>query len=271
MECLTPFIVKNNQQDEIPVPCGKCPACYARRVSQWSFRLIQEDKVSHSSHFITLTYATEHVPITARGFMDLSKRDLQLFFKRLRFINDKKIKYYAVGEYGGKGMRPHYHVILFNADLNTIQKAWQLGNVHYGQVTGASVGYTLKYMSKQARIPLHKNDDRTPEFGLMSKRLGISYMTPAMIKWHHACKHERMYVTTVQGQKVAMPRYYKDKIYDEHDRLVIGASARAKMLEAQAKLIESDPNYYHNKEQAKQAAFMKVKKQYKQDQSKSKI
>lgn len=163
-------------KDEIHVPCGRCPECVSRRISAWSFRLMQEDKNSLSANFITLTYDTKHVPISRNGFMSLDKRDLQLFFKRLRKNQNTKgniyntpIKYYAVGEYGGTTNRPHYHLILFNASIELIQESWQKGQVHYGTVSGASIGYTLKYMSKPSRIPMHKNDDRIPEFSLMSK------------------------------------------------------------------------------------------------------
>lgn len=156
-------------------PCGKCPQCVARRSSAWSFRLMQEDKRSVSSLFLTLTYENCNCPISPKGFMVLSKRDVQLFFKRLRKAhrknsdNDRPIKYYAVGEYGGRTHRPHYHIILFNAKLELIQPAWDKGQIHYGKVSGASIGYTLKYMCKTRRYPLHANDDRISEFALMSK------------------------------------------------------------------------------------------------------
>lgn len=182
--CLQPIKLKDQPY---PVPCGKCPECRARRISGWSFRLTEQQKVSNSSWFITLTYDTDNVPITKSGFMDLQKRDLQLFFKRLRKAHEEQLrvlqtgigipisrlslKYYACGEYGGRTRRPHYHIILFNASIELIQTAWDKGQVHYGQVTGASIGYTLKYISKPSKIPQHRNDDRTKEFSLMSKLL----------------------------------------------------------------------------------------------------
>lgn len=102
--------------------------------------------------------------------------------KKLRKANpDHKLKYYLCGEYGGKTFRPHYHLILFDAVLPTIQKAWEHGSIHYGAVSGASIGYTLKYMAKPGKIPLHQNDDRVPEFSLMSKGLGKNYLTEAMV------------------------------------------------------------------------------------------
>lgn len=219
----------------VGVPCGKCPNCVKRRASGWSFRLMQEEKQSLSAHFITMTYDTNYVPITRNGFMQLSRRDIQLFFKRLRKNIEEKgqvekpVKYYAVGEYGGRTMRPHYHIILFNAWPEVVEASWKLGAVHYGSVTGASIGYSLKYMCKRGRIPLHKNDDRQPEFALMSKRLGIGYVQPVIINWHKECLDERVYCNIDGGRKISMPRYYKDKIYTEMERKRIAYFVGAKM------------------------------------------
>lgn len=151
-----------------------------KRISGWSRRLLLEGERASSALFVTLTYNTGHVPFTNAGYMTLCKPDLQKFFKRLRWISpEHKIKYYACGEYGGKRMRPHYHIILFNTDYATVTKAWALdekplGNIDFGDVTGASIGYTLKYMSKPSVIPKHKNDDRIKEFSLMSKDLAAT-------------------------------------------------------------------------------------------------
>ena len=73
-------------------------------------------------------------------------------------------------------------------------------------------------MFKDTRIPEHKNDDRKQEFALMSKGLGINYLTKQMQKWHHDDILNRMYLTIADGKKVSMPRYYKDKIYTREQR-----------------------------------------------------
>lgn len=222
----------------IPVPCGKCPVCLGKRISSWSFRLMQEYKISSSAHFLTLTYDTATVPITKNGFMGLNKRDVQLFLKRLRKANDLKgvkpqqsIKYYCVGEYGGRTKRPHYHIIIFNCDIKLIQSAWQKGSVHYGKVSEASVGYTMKYISKPSKVPMHRNDDRDREFSLMSKGLGLSYLSEKMIRWHRADIDNRMYCMVEGDKKISMPRYYKEKVYNEYERKRIGALALLKMEE----------------------------------------
>lgn len=281
MECLTPYLLKDQDRT---VPCNKCPECTARRISGWSFRLMQEYKHCNSAHFITLTYDTQHVPITPHGFMGLNKRHLQLFFKRLRKAHvrtdqyDLPIKYYAVGEYGTARKRPHYHIILFNAKLELIQDAWtcttqkvkqykpkrrcvhkrvkpkkirsqdtdacncgkHMGHVHYGYDQGvneAEIGYTLAYMTNPWK-PLHQNDDRPPQFSLMSKGLGTKYLTPQMISWHLADLNNRMYLNIPDGKKVSMPRYYKEKIYDEYTRQMIGQIQLEKMREKQREIIE---------------------------------
>lgn len=205
----------------MPVPCGRCEQCLKRRVSAWSFRLMQEDRRSESSVFLTLTYDNKFVPITRNRFLSLEPRDIQLFLKRLRKAHDstdRPIRYYAVGEYGGRTRRPHYHFIMFNAKLKLIGPAWGLGDIHYGEVSGASVGYTLKYLAKPTWYPMHRNDDRYPQFSRMSKGLGKGYLTPAIIQYHKANLEDRMCLTLPDGRKAAMPRYYKDKIYNSEER-----------------------------------------------------
>jgi len=229
-QCQTPFSKQCEKTGNmLSLPCGKCPECYARRISAWSFRLRKQGQISETAHFITLTYNTNTVPISKHGFMTLDKTDIQKFVKRLRKMHTEntKISYYVCGEYGTKTKRPHYHAIIFNADINDIENAWKLnneplGDIHCGDVSGASIGYTLKYMCKPKQIPQHQNDDRQKEFSLMSKKLGSNYLTTEMVQWHQNDLLNRMYVPIEEGKKIAMPRYYKQKIYTDVQRQKIG-------------------------------------------------
>lgn len=213
------------------LPCGRCYPCTMRRVSGWSFRLVQEDRRAYSSAFVTLTYNTENIPISNKGFKTLSKTDLQSFFKRLRYyekeeryISDSRnncpIRYYACGEYGSQRHRPHYHIILFNASFKAIEKAWckdgkPIGDIYYGTVSEASVGYCLKYINKTSKIPMHQNDDRLKEFALMSKRLGDNYINERTKKWHHSNLEGNFYLPLTDGKKASIPRYYKQKMFSK--------------------------------------------------------
>lgn len=207
---------------------------------------MQQEKVSTSARFITLTYAPkymtrEHGTITDNGFMGLYYRDVQLFFKRLRKaqvsygkrrnVKVVPIRYYGVGEYGEEYYRPHYHVILFNAVEELIQPAWDLGQVHYGTVTYASIGYCLKYMCKPNRGRRFGRDDRPKEKAFMSKGIGKNYLTDAMVRWHKNDLENRMYVHYEGDKKCTMPRYFKDRLYSAEERLLIAARSIEKLNE----------------------------------------
>lgn len=219
--CIKPF-TRKVESNIYTLPCGKCPKCYQRRINGWTHRLLEEEKISSSSYFLTLTYDNEKVPIienqtTKHCQLTLLKRDIQLFIKRLRKANKNTLKYFLCGEYGDKTMRPHYHMILFNAHEKTISKAWEKGHIYYGDVKPNSIVYTLKYMSKPSKIPMFDQDIRQKEFQLMSKGLGKSYIENAK-NWHLEDLTDRMYCNVEEGKRIAMPRYYKDKLYTQEQR-----------------------------------------------------
>lgn len=234
MACYNPKYLKpSGYSFEIPVDCGKCLACKERRCNEWVFRLLEEDKVSTSSYFVTLTYDNYHCPISLNGFKTLRKQDFQLYMKRLRKLcGGAKLKYFAVGEYGSKRGRPHYHAIIFNCpNPDYFVQAWSLidddtgeyvtfGDVKVLPCTGDSVAYTLKYMDKESyrdKFWHIARNDREKEFCLMSKRLGVSYLTPEVIRYHRS-HFDKLYVTKLSGHRVAMPRYYRNRIFTDIER-----------------------------------------------------
>ncbi|WNK13928.1 MAG: replication initiator protein [Microvirus sp.] len=224
--CMNPFKLKEENGGHL-VPCGRCLNCKRRRVSSWSVRLVKEGERAHEAIFLTLTYNNDYLPISNYGYQTLVKKHVQDFMKRLRRlhpIDHKKIVYYAVGEYGSQTKRPHYHLILFNANPILIHRAWSLkgkpiGDIHIGSVSEASIGYCLKYISKICYIGKdQKKDDRQPNFSLMSKGLGKNYLTQNMIQWHKNKPEERVYVPLKDGKKAPLPRYFKQLIYNESEK-----------------------------------------------------
>lgn len=224
-ECMFPFFVErevyyNQEERFVPVPCGKCPECLKRRTASWAFRLEKEAERWSSLHFITLTYNAVHIPLSKNGYMSLCKHDLQCFFKRLR--KRSKFRYYAVGEYGTKRKRPHYHLILFGDDTLTVQDiydSWKspesrelIGDVYFGDVKSGSIRYTVQYYDKGDWKPKHVRDDREPEFSVMSKGLGSNFLTENMVN-HLLSNPAKGYIYENEGRKIAIPRYYKKRIY----------------------------------------------------------
>lgn len=256
MKCVSPLTITHNGIKNT-VPCGKCLFCLENRRNDWTFRLLQELKVSKSASFITFTYDEENLPINANYQTELNKIDLQLFFKRLRKANEvqlKKnaimdktalewpsIKYYACGEYGEQTMRPHYHAIIFNITKKTllrIDEIWQKGHVSVGTCTNASIHYTTKYMiNKEMEV-----DGRSKPFSLMSKNLGKNYLKNQKT-WHR--KNKNNYVLN-SGMKQKLPRYYRDKIWSSLERSSQAINNRNQMDAQELKMLEELRKHHPN-------------------------
>lgn len=271
MSCLSPYYVSNplfpvrSNREKVPVPCGKCPPCLTRRTSGWVFRLLQQEKISESSVFLTLTYDTDHVNISEKGYMTLCKKDYQDFMKRLRkhhklVGNSSKLSYYACGEYGSKNWRPHFHAIIFNCDKELISKSWDKGQIYVDKVTGASIAYTCKYMNKGKLIPVHQNDDRVPEFSLMSKKMGMNYLSDEIVRYHKA-DLSRAYVNN-GDVKVAMPRYYREKIYTKGEREAQGKIVEQLQVDNEGRRLQSYIDRTGSSDGYDRATFESQKAQY---------
>ena len=118
--------------DLLMIPCGKCDSCIEKRTRDWAVRCCLEAAEYENNCFLTLTYNTKCLP--SHG---VSKKDLQKFIKALRNEYGEGIRYYAVGEYGQKSYRAHYHAIILyffitiTSNISTAIKA----NVSNGNIT----------------------------------------------------------------------------------------------------------------------------------------
>lgn len=188
------------------LPCGQCIGCRLIRSQELATRIVHETKLHPVSVFITLTYDQETVP-TDYG---LNPRDLRLFIKRLKKLKGHSTRVFAVGEYGDKGLRPHYHAVIFGADfakkqvvkINTVKatgarspvyvsdelrKLWPNGSHEIETVTPGLAGYIARYTIKkmngdyadQHYTRVSPIDGKTyrvhPEFGVMPRRPGLGF------------------------------------------------------------------------------------------------
>lgn len=234
--CLKTIEIKNVGS----VPCGKCNECLRRRKNDWAFRLAWESKVAKTAVFITLTYNENQVPYGTDGKIkvrSLKREHLIRFHKSIRMAIDRyfndlgcekpdyEFRYYSVGEYGTKTKRPHYHSIMFNVPDEVVKRIptiWGRGFTSVGTVTNDSINYTAKYLIDK--------DDRTSNqpierpFSIMSKRLGFNYLN-SNGKWHKGeDEPPEDWVLFVYNNKYKspLPRYYKEKIFNESEREIIG-------------------------------------------------
>ena len=146
------FSTRTIYGEPIRVPCGTCITCRSSNQRFLSHR-IQSDVANLSltkglgSSFVTLTYADDHASI--------SKREFQLFMKRLRKNSPINCKYLAIGDYGGQTQRPHYHFIgigLPSEYASTFcRKSWNKGFCDIEPAAAGNINYVVRYMSKQTK------------------------------------------------------------------------------------------------------------------------
>lgn len=190
------------------VPCGSCLGCRIAHSREWSLRLLHELGYWDHAVFLTLTYDEDHCP------RSLSKRELQLFWKRVRrALGDRKIKYFSCGEYGDIYGRPHYHAIVFGlqgTDERLIQECWQKGFIMLGGVSQKSIayvtGYVLKKYNNKKNKEMYEQYDLQSPFQLVSQGLGLRYAID-----NSDMLHDNM-GCSFNGHSVGVPRYYQKKL-----------------------------------------------------------
>lgn len=213
------------------VPCGRCPCCLASVSSEWQTRLKIEYDNALTAYFVTLTYDDASLPFVCStdSFGDkhyvqsVCKKHIQDFIKRLRYyFPNEEIRYFCCSEYGPTTLRPHYHLVLFNLPIffdsskkqivkitQIISKIWTHGGITIDPVTPGRIAYVTKYITCKTDLPEYF----PPPFRLMSKGLGKSYLNKtSRINWHR----ENLINYYPDGnKKLALPRYLKDKIFDD--------------------------------------------------------
>jgi len=175
--------------------CGRCAACLSKRRRTWAHRIMLETKVHDGkSSFVTLTYQT--APRSHGDLETLEPHHLRDFWKRLRKNTGATLRYFAVGEYGERSGRPHYHAALWGLapcaggpnqrigntagflclckTCSDVRLAWGFGHVMVATLSEKSAmyiaGYVVKKMTNSSDPRLF---GRAPEFSRMSLRPGI--------------------------------------------------------------------------------------------------
>lgn len=261
VKCSTPFLSTKREKvyrDWIEIPCGHCDSCRMAYARNWALRCMLELK-SHDLEkcwFVTLTYDEKHLSQLVEGvcgFHSVEKRDLQLFWKRLRDALNYKyrrrakskgrpyidpplppLKYFACGEYGPTTLRPHYHAIVYDLPLDDLKpygrshtgymmyesaflsKVWNKGLVRVQPVSFEACAYTARYvMKKQAD---GDKDVMIEEYGLYPEFLIMSRNPGIAAKYYESrapdiYKNDEIYLN---GQKFKPPPYF-DRRFEIED------------------------------------------------------
>ena len=209
---------RRGDEEFLRLPCGSCLGCRMSRAREWALRCSLESAFHDETCWVTLTYDDQHKPPT------LSKDHLSKWVKRLRArLGDRRLRFFASGEYGEQTYRPHYHAILFGmSGGKDIQEAWPFGFTRTDPLTPAAIAYVAGYAAKKIGWKLESGErldydtgevyEYQPPFVLMSRRPGIA--DQARKYWQSWRKH-----AVYHGREVPVPRFlhqaYLAKATDE--------------------------------------------------------
>lgn len=217
MKCLSPVVIRNlgyhlkkvhdpKTTQFITVPCGKCANCLSRKVDDWVIRLsLEMFDSSSTASFVTLTYNEDNLPEDG-----VSKRDVQLFHKRLRKVigNDSlyKMRYVIISEYGPNGHRPHYHGIYYNVPEYLFEQCWDKGFVTVSEVLPERLAYVASFhILKNYFVPEGANEN----FRFSSNFLGLENFL--FYEYDNAVRNDWRFLTDQDGNKHVLSRYFRKK------------------------------------------------------------
>lgn len=215
---------KDTRVLEVPVGCGKCMECLKQKNREWAVRLQEEIRHDKTGKFITLTFSPEELEklgneIKATGYLkdnEIATLATRRFLERWRKDKKKSVKHWFVTELGQESTEHiHIHGIIWtNESEEYIKKKWKYGNIWVGKYTNEkTVNYITKYINKID--PKHK--EYKPKI-LTSQGIGKGYFnrTDWMKNIYKQNTDERY--TTKQGVKLALPIYYRNKIYTDEEK-----------------------------------------------------
>lgn len=196
---------------------------------------MHEAQLHDENMFLTLTYNNEHLPLS------ISRREMQLFIKRLRkSLGSKKIRYVYCGEYGEKNQRPHYHLLIFGHSFDDqvphqklksgyiytskkLDALWGKGFASIGSVTFESAAYVARYClkkitGKEADKAYERVDPSTGEIVQITPEFFQASLKPGIgVPWLEKYKsdvypHDEV---IVRGHKTRPPRAYDNRLPEE--------------------------------------------------------
>ena len=249
-----PPLIKDHRTRFVPIGCQTCIECRRQKAREWQTRLQEDIKKYTNGKFITLTFSTESLkkiindsseeetekrkkPIRGgtqpkKSPVDLTKlqgydldnaiatKAVRLFLERWRKKYKKSLRHWLITELGHAGTEHlHIHSIIWTDHLDDVKNVWQYGFVWIGNmkngkrenyVNARTVNYITKYVTK-----------------MDAKHLNYKpiILTSAGIGGNYDGKNNRYngedtkeYYRTSTGHKMAMPVYWRNKIYTDDER-----------------------------------------------------
>lgn len=256
--CLYPRLIKNPKYKEnqknggvipavndprvlyVPIGCGKCMECMKQKARNWQVRLSEEIKHTPNAYFITLTFSNESIAelakdIPVEGYQldnAIATKAVRRFLERWRKEHNVSLRHWLVTELGHQGTENiHLHGVIWlkeKTDILKIDRIWQYGFAWKGspiQIQGKTIDYknyvnekTIAYICKYVT----KRDEQHKYYNsiiLSSPGIGNQYTKTTKINRNkYKEKETRETYKTETGHEIALPTYYRNKIYTEEQR-----------------------------------------------------
>lgn len=231
----------------VPIGCTRCIECRKQKAREWQVRLLEDIKQNTNGKFITLTFSNQSIEKIlnwppSKTIPDLKglegyeldnaivKRGVRLFLERWRKEYGKSLRHWFITELGHQGTENiHIHGIVWtDQTYDDIERHWQWGYIwprkktnnrgtwvrQHTYVNNKTVNYIIKYVTKQ--------DFKHPNYKariLCSSGIGRNYTMGLDWKKNkfNGKETDETYKTST-GHKIALPIYWRNKIYTETER-----------------------------------------------------
>lgn len=259
-----------------PVGCGECIECRKKKAREIQIRLGEEIKTNKNGIFTTLTFNKEsytelHDECKKETGLDgydldnaIASLAIRRFTERWRKKYKQTVRHWLITELGhGETEHIHIHGLLFvepekyiktakknetivEAQTELIKSIWQYGRIHIGNyVNQRSVNYITKYITKvDGEHKYYKPKIYT------SKGIGAGYLESYNAQGNkYKGKDTKQYYKTKTGHKIALPIYYRNKIYTEEEReklwMYILDEERRYVLGQEIDISKGEEEYYN--------------------------
>jgi hypothetical protein len=218
--------IKDIRHLYLPAKCNKCIECRKQTARDWNLRLQEDIKNNKEAKFVTFTFNNEEYnklsqQIDYKGDHqytidnNVAKLAVRRYLERVRKETGKSLRHWLITELGQtRSERLHIHGIIYG-DSKIINKHWKYGYTYTGDyVNESSTTYLTKYMHKPDII--HKTYQ---PIILCTKGIGRDYINTVNGKLNtFNYENTKETYTHTNGKKTGLPKYYRDKLYNDDER-----------------------------------------------------
>lgn len=286
------------------VPCGKCAGCRMDASRRWADRCAEEaiTCLPESCWFLTLTYDEHFITSEMEVFENLNgdwydnklltlyPKDLVDFMKRVRRYWEynysfQGVRMFACGEYGTQGLRPHFHVLLFNCQIKDLRQErvhyvnnipipvyksgimsdlWGKGYCWIEKFDWANAAYVARYVQKKSGLPTKEFNERYIEAGLEPEFIRMSRMPAIGTEFYEKNRSEwfkptnKIFLPTHGGQKSKLvyparvfTEKYSEMLDQEYDQIIQEENPEKRYVEWRERFYDMMKQQYNRTLEAK--------------------